>query len=108
MLKVSLGMSVREFTTVVREHVGGRMKSKLVMVFAAMLIPFSLLSIALSENLNNLLVFYDQIGLIFILAPCIGCAYFLNKANGQHWQETFLALGVPLSLIAAYQSAIVL
>ena len=33
MLKVSLGMSVREFTIVVREHVGGRMKSKLVMVF---------------------------------------------------------------------------
>ena len=84
------------------------MKSKLVMFFAAMLIPFSLLSMALSENLNDLLVFYDQIGLLMILAPLLGCAYFLNKANGQHWQETFLALGVPLSLIAAYQGAIVL
>ena len=108
MLKVSLGMSVREFTIVVREQLGERMKSKLVMFFAAMLIPFSLLSMALSENLNDLLVFYDQIGLLMILAPLLGCAYFLNKANGQHWQETFLALGVPLSLIAAYQSAIVL
>ena len=84
------------------------MKSKLVMVFAAMLIPFSLLSMALSENLNDLLFYSDQIGLLSILAPLLGCAYFLNKANGQHWQETFLALGVPLSLIAAYQSAIVL
>jgi hypothetical protein len=93
---------------VVREQLGERMKSKLVMFFAAMLIPFSLLSMALSENLNDLEAYLDQTGLLMILAPLLGCAYFLNKANGQHWQETFLALGVPLSLICAYQGAMLL
>lgn len=92
----------------IREHAAGRVKSKLVMFFAVMLIPLSLLAIAFNENLNDLAVFYDPIGLLSILAPTIGCAYFLNKANGQHWQRTFLALGVPLSLISAYHGCITL
>ena len=92
----------------VREQLGERMKSKLVIFFAAMLIPLSLFSMALSENLNDLYAYLDAIGLLMILAPLLGCAYFLNKANGQHWQETFLALGVPLSLINAYEGAILL
>ena len=92
----------------IREHVGRRVKSRLMMFFTAALIPLSLLSLALTESLNDLSVFLAPTGLIFILAPCIGCSFFLHKANGQHWQETFLALGVPFSLIAAYHGAITL
>lgn len=92
----------------IAEHVESRVKSKLTMVFAALLIPLSLLSLSLTENFNHFSLFWDSVGLFFVLVPCIGCSYFLHRANGQHWQETFLALGIPFSLISAYQGSIAL
>ena len=67
------------------------MKSKLVMFFAAMLIPFSLLSMALSENLNDLEAYLDQTGLANFVAAAdkyahLGAIYQVSEQT-RKWAE---------------------